>query len=599
MHNYTKDSQLNLYTRKEFDGIAYSDGHDIEQRLLHIMEKSTDRSVFSNELRSEITDWASEYHFSRQRHCIVRPLGIKPGDKVLELGCGCGAITRYLGELGAEVTAIEGGKTRARIAATRCADLPNVRVILEDLTQLQLEGQFDWILLIGVLEYASVFVNGPNPAQRYITSLNPYLAKTGSLCIAIENKLGLKYFNACGEDHLGTPYSGIQNLYEGNEPTTFGKRELAALLTSCGYQQTIFLYPFPDYKLPKIFLTEAALSDKKFNAAELLATTYSRDYRGNDYRLFNDPLVARQLIENGLLGELSNSFLVTSRKVSIDTAAETNQLAWSFAVDRRIHFTTETQITRQHQDIIVRKNKLSTEPTTRTNVGSFFLEHTTHTEPYIPGPLAIWKLTTARTKQGNLTKLVDSLAPWICLILDESIGNGPDLKNYFLDGKFIDLTPFNVIEGQEKLFPIDQEWHLSQPFPTGWLITRGILTIFINQPGFEPDIISIEDIITMLCAKKGLKVRSSEIEEWLALEAELQYAVSGIRHPPVSPASYTNRLKPLTRLANEQEKSLLELGSKVGALEAQLNGIRTSLSWKITSPLRYASRQLKKIVKAH
>ena len=82
--------------------------------------------------RSYMKDWPSEYHLSRKRHLIVRPLDIKPGDKVLELGCGCGAVTRYLLEIGANVTAVEGEISRATVAAKRCEGFSNVRFFVDD-----------------------------------------------------------------------------------------------------------------------------------------------------------------------------------------------------------------------------------------------------------------------------------------------------------------------------------------------------------------------------------------------------------------------------------------------------------------------------------
>ena len=63
----------------------------------------------------------------------MRPLELHSGDKVLELGCGCGAITRFLGEIGANVVAVEGSLARARVAAERCRELTNVRVVVDDL----------------------------------------------------------------------------------------------------------------------------------------------------------------------------------------------------------------------------------------------------------------------------------------------------------------------------------------------------------------------------------------------------------------------------------------------------------------------------------
>jgi 16S rRNA A1518/A1519 N6-dimethyltransferase RsmA/KsgA/DIM1 with predicted DNA glycosylase/AP lyase activity len=48
---------------------------------------------------------------------------------VLEVGCGCGAITRFLGEQGFKVDAIEGTMRRAEIARLRTEELENVQII--------------------------------------------------------------------------------------------------------------------------------------------------------------------------------------------------------------------------------------------------------------------------------------------------------------------------------------------------------------------------------------------------------------------------------------------------------------------------------------
>src|SRR5262245_6257336 len=86
---YVRDGALNLLHRAAFRGIAYSDGAEVERRIHAAVCAVRDRGTFSDELARAITDWPSEYHLSRERHCILRPLGIRAGDKVLELGCGC------------------------------------------------------------------------------------------------------------------------------------------------------------------------------------------------------------------------------------------------------------------------------------------------------------------------------------------------------------------------------------------------------------------------------------------------------------------------------------------------------------------------------
>jgi len=155
-NRYRKDAALKLYRRPGFAGLACSDGGAAERHLADALGCARDRGTFSEPLRQAIVDWPSEYHLSRERHCIVRPLGIRKGDRVLELGCG--AVTRYLGEIGAVVAAVEGAPQRARIAAERCGDLPNVTVFNDDVLAFESEARFDWVLLIGVLEYAAVLI---------------------------------------------------------------------------------------------------------------------------------------------------------------------------------------------------------------------------------------------------------------------------------------------------------------------------------------------------------------------------------------------------------------------------------------------------------
>src|SRR5262249_48281059 len=189
----------------------------------------------------------------------------------LEIGCGCGAITRYLGELGADVVGVEGNPKCGEIAAERCRDLPNVRIVVDDLLRLELEEQADWVLLIGVLEYAPKFAAHGDPVEHYLSSAMRFLTPYGRLVVAIENKLGIKYLNGWCDDHIGLPFFGVQGLYGSLMPRTFGRRELEHHLLSAGLHYLEFYYPFPDYKLPRVILSDAALRVPQFNAADLFA----------------------------------------------------------------------------------------------------------------------------------------------------------------------------------------------------------------------------------------------------------------------------------------------------------------------------------------
>jgi hypothetical protein len=131
------------------DDFGYSDGAEHEDFILAALASTRDVSLYSEELRSMIKDWPSEYHFSMERHNLLRHVIIRPEMSILELGCGCGAITRQLGESGAKVTAVEGSLRRARSAAARCRDLENVKVYCSNFQDVEFTEKYDLVTLIG------------------------------------------------------------------------------------------------------------------------------------------------------------------------------------------------------------------------------------------------------------------------------------------------------------------------------------------------------------------------------------------------------------------------------------------------------------------
>jgi len=133
----------------------YTDGVDSEIMLENVLNNVTDLSSNSDELEEKIIDWPSEYHLSNKRANLLRGLNLGQEWNVLELGCGCGAITRYLGEQCKNVDAIEGSEKRAQLAVLRCQDLTNINIICADFNRLELpDDTYDVVFLVGVLEYA-------------------------------------------------------------------------------------------------------------------------------------------------------------------------------------------------------------------------------------------------------------------------------------------------------------------------------------------------------------------------------------------------------------------------------------------------------------
>ncbi len=584
--NYLWDERFRLFRRSTLNEVAYSDG--AEGRLLSVVSQATDCGTFSAELAEAINDWPSEYHLSRARHCLVRPLGIRAGSKVLELGCGCGAVTRYLGEIRANVVAVEGNLDRARVAAERTRDLPNVRVVVDDLLLFETEETFDWVVLIGVLEYAAVFCTNPNPFESYLRSVSRFLARGGRVVVAIENKLGLKYFNGCAEDHVGTPYFGVQGLYDPQTPRTFSRTELIAQLAAAGLQHTYFYYPFPDYKLPSVVLTEGALSDPDFDPIDLIARSNGRDYSGFPYRVFDEALAFASVGKNGLLADLSNSFLVVAAPEA-EPAIQASELATTFSYYRAPEFVTQTRFVRDGAEILVLKEHLVPWTGERSLVtGGVTITNCLDESAYQQGRQIIWRLLRARAKSGDLESVVAALQPWMEFLLRharmatvplaDSVGQFPSPDSYMLPGNFLDCTPFNLLESGEELASIDLEWCADLDVPLGWVVTRGVLwSLTIGLPTAD-HLQSATEVIAALYKKFGFVVSEPNLQGWLELEAGFQTMVTGRPHPGLPTDRTSSGMRSMVSEIASLSQQLAERDEQLAARNERIVSLSRSVA---------------------
>ncbi len=130
---------------------------------------------------------------------------------VLEIGAGCGAVTRYLGEVAATVDALEPTPSARPWRALRTEDLAGVELFVGGLEALPAEPAYDLIVIIGVLEYVGGS-DGAAPRVAFLREVAARLNEGGAVACAIENQLGVKYLAGAPEDHAGVPFEGHRGL---------------------------------------------------------------------------------------------------------------------------------------------------------------------------------------------------------------------------------------------------------------------------------------------------------------------------------------------------------------------------------------------------
>lgn len=294
--------KLNLkYYSPEKD--IYSDG-DIEEEILLIAKDGKEKEVLATDNR-----WTIMYYFSDIRKNILSWYPFTPNAKILEIGTGCGAITGLFCEKNLQITGVESSKRRAMITAYRNKEYPNLEINVGNFVEMNFPEHYDYITMIGVLEYANMFL--PESSNSFIDMLSKarqMLNNDGKLFIAIENRLGMKYFAGAPEDHIGKKFIGIENYPEKNKVQTFSKSELEEILISGGFANLEWHYPYPDYKLPR-----QIFSDEFLPTAELLSDGIA-SYDVQRLQLFNERKAIQSLAGEKEFGFLGNSFLVVASR---------------------------------------------------------------------------------------------------------------------------------------------------------------------------------------------------------------------------------------------------------------------------------------------
>ncbi len=284
----------------------YQDGS--EDELLDIVKNHSQNEY--NGIIEERKSWPILYHLSDIRGNIVDWIPFTKEDSVLEIGAGCGAITGTLSRHAGKVDCIELSKKRSLVNAERHKEYDNIDITVGNFQDIEknIEKKYDYITLIGVLEYAASYINSDEPYEEFLNIIKAHLKPEGKIIVAIENKYGLKYWAGCREDHLSTYFTGIEGYVGVDSVKTFSKNGLIRLFNNSGLNDISFYYPYPDYKLPLTIY-----SDDYLPAPGSLNNNF-RNFDNDRMLIFDESKVFDNLIMDGMFDIFSNSFLVMAGK---------------------------------------------------------------------------------------------------------------------------------------------------------------------------------------------------------------------------------------------------------------------------------------------
>ena len=135
----------NLRRAKPAGALPYHFGDDLFAAMLD------PRMTYSCGYWAEADDLATAQEAKLELVC--RKIGLEPGQRVLDIGCGWGSFAIWAAERhGAEVVGVTVSTDQAAIAREQSADLP-VEIRLQDYREIPEDETFDHIVSIGMFEH--------------------------------------------------------------------------------------------------------------------------------------------------------------------------------------------------------------------------------------------------------------------------------------------------------------------------------------------------------------------------------------------------------------------------------------------------------------
>lgn len=466
---------------------CFSEYHKVRERdIFASLKKIGDLSSQSTEFNQHIKDRVSRDHFSRRRVNVLDAVrDVLPRDAtVLELGAGCGAITRWLGEHFRKVDSLEENILRATITRYRTKDLDNVTIYCGDLSATGFDKKYDLIIMVGSLEHLvsceSTSSDPKKACSALITRVCHALNDDGILLVAMKNKIAAPCFLSYSKDHAGTEFRGTIGCPDISS-IAFSRNELGTLLHQSGFGNIRFFHLFPDYMLSETIIAE---KDEVLSLyPDNWVKTPFEDNSGDSRSLYPDALFLKTITEAGLLWHFSNSFLVlASRSEKVNLA-----VGWLI---RRYHNYDERAQVFHHTITLTAENSPSGEKQYRIyrapmTGGVPFHSNDRYSfelmdSEYVPGrslALEIPRALFSRFPEEELMKIIRLL--YDDLILHFSTGERDNAGFPRIRGEAIDFTFWNVIVSEGlRLVCIDKKWRSQTPIPVDFVMFRNLLHIF-------------------------------------------------------------------------------------------------------------------------
>ena len=370
--------------------------------------------------------------------------------------------------------------------------------------QIKIKEKYDFITLIGTYEYAPLIIKTENSYRDLLKMLREHLNDDGKILIAIDNRIGVKYFVGGKSRYDSRLFEGLETKINLSKPNLLLKNELIKFIEQADFKNYKFYYPLPDYKNTSSIFTDNFLPQS--NHSKIV---YPLNYEDGSKILYNEINVMKQICNIQQFENFANSYLIEIGNKEIK-----NDIKF---VNYNIFRKNKYQLL-----LIMHNNFVEKIPS-----NNFSISHVKQIFKYIDNLYELGfnvlekkedekiisefitekeldKKITELIKNGKKQEAYNEITKWYNYISTRLIGMKSEVqdafqkynlqmpneikeKMKFIKDGFIDLTFENVFCKDEYLF-YDQEWYLEN-IPLEFILYRAINNLYAyNNVELEQEI---------------------------------------------------------------------------------------------------------------
>lgn len=523
---------------------------------------------------------------------------------ILEICPNFGEITEVLCKNASRVVSIENSLKKASAIKKRYEDVQNLEVIVGSLENIDINEKFDYITLVGTLENINSVSNCK--LDDFINLLKKYLKENGTILIAVDNKLGMKYFSKTDNTGISVTNSPYKKLYT--------LEDILRVIEKFDLKYKKVYYPMPDYKL-----TNAIFSDDKLLSKDNLSRNIV--YNSEDtIKFYEENPIYRDIIQeesntfkmfaNSYLVEISNCDIKTKniRFVSFSNMRKPGYKIKTIMEDEYVYKYSGNSCSKKHLDNIKKNIEIIKKSNLKT-VDSYDEEKiiSKYVNAHTLDKVIVDLVKASKKDEAiNLMKLFgEELLQKLEKSEDKSCENvfdkynveyeKKDIKNMtFIKNGLWDLVFQNCFYINGEFYFYDQEW-IEENLPFEFIIYRAI-KYFTRIKKY----ISDEELFEVLDISKD-KIRlfdklDDKIQEKIRNEIMWNLHTKGtyVLNLRVNEEKLNNKIIMLENKIENKDNEIKILKEQIENLKNELTGIYDSRAWKITEPLRKIGENMRK-----